>query len=281
MLPKTGENMKRMTQTGPCAVTSRLLQAKGFVHGFFTRHGGCSEGPYASLNTSFSVGDERERVEGNLRSISQSLGIQADRLMTATQVHGATIEFVSNDASRDSLHGREADGLVALAGDLAIAVRTADCIPILIGCFETGAAAAVHAGWRGLVAGVVGNSVDALIRCGTRAGSLIACIGPSISAQCFEVSEEVAAQLERATPGESPVDRTLGERPHINLGQVAAQQLRAKGVSPESIELASPCTYLNSKDFYSFRRDGGASGRQLSAIRPVSSPLARGVECQK
>jgi hypothetical protein len=262
-----------MHQPEPIALLSAKLQAAGFVHGFFTRNGGSSLGPYSSLNCSFSVGDDPNRVELNLQRIANTLGVAHANLVTVSQVHGATAEHFSESLSVGEFANRLADAVTGRASDFALAIRTADCVPVLVGCTTTGAVAAIHAGWRGLVEEVIPRTIASLVEQGSKPGSLIACVGPHIGLNAFEVSEDVALALHAKAPAMSIVRRLSGRKPHVDLGLLAATQLKLSGLREDSIETLLECTYSNAQGFFSYRRDGKTSGRQLSAIRPLQTTL--------
>lgn len=176
------------------------------------------------------------------------------------QVHGAAVVEARNAA------GREADAVVARAADglVAVGVRVADCVPVLVASEETGDVVAIHAGWRGVAGGVVPEAVRAL-----GGGRLVAAIGPCIGACCFEVGRDVAERIELAVPG----SRVVAARPHaspekvyVDLRAAVRTQLERSGVNPARIEDVPGCTYHEPERFHSFRRDGAGSGRMLASI---------------
>ena len=250
---------------GPAAgaLYSALLQRHGFRHAFFTRAGGTSCGPYQSLNFSFAVGDSNERVDANLRLAAQALDVDMTRLYFASQVHGNRVVEVTGTEEQRQVIFTEADAVVSGADHVACAVRTADCVPILLACPRSGRVAAVHAGWRGLVARVIAAAISKLSPSG--APACIAAIGPHISASAFEVAGEVAEHLRAACPGADPVVQG-GAKPHVDLRLLTRYQLRAAGLPDTSIDDVPGCTYHDAERFFSYRRDGRRSGRHLSAI---------------
>jgi hypothetical protein len=174
-------------------------------------------------------------------------------------VHGANVIVVDAEAPED-VASREADALVSERPGVALGVGTADCVPILV-ADSRGRGAAIHAGWRGTVADVVGRAVDALVALGARREELRAALGPSICARCFEVGPEVAASFE-----------ALGgvvagfERPHVDLRRANRVLLERAGLHADAIDDAPPCTMCEPERFFSFRRDGGGIGQHLSFI---------------
>src|SRR5687767_5607310 len=135
-------------------LASRLLLDHGFVNGFSLRTGGASDPPFDTLNLGRSVGDDPDRVAENRRRFAAALGYAPDALYEVSQVHGAAVRVIGEDEPPDRIRGDEADALVAPPGARAVGVRVADCIPLLLADPATGAAAAVHAGWRGVEGGI-------------------------------------------------------------------------------------------------------------------------------
>ncbi|MGC4094288.1 MAG: peptidoglycan editing factor PgeF [Polyangiaceae bacterium] len=248
-------------------LTSPLLSQAGFRHAFFTRQGGVSEGAFATLNFSVTVGDQAPHVEENLRRAAAALGVAAGRVYFASQVHGCSVEVADGETEFAEFVRREADVVVARSSEIACGVRSADCVPVLLAERGSGRVAAVHAGWRGVVRGAVKAGVDALLSEAGQRADIIAAIGPHISLAAFEVSDEVAAELEAASPNSNVVDRSR-LRPHVDLRSIVRAQLESVGVSRDCIDDVAGCTFLEPRLFFSFRRDGKASGRHLSAIVP-------------
>lgn len=250
----------------PAADTPRVLRSEklsslGFLHGFSTRDGGVSAGPYAQMNLGRSVGDDPALVEENHQRLARAVGYAREKLFEASQTHGTAVLEPSERDEPSALRAREADALVAREKGLAVGVRTADCAPILIADVRTGAVAAVHAGWRGVVAGVISEALRVLAA--RSPSDLIAVVGPSIGPCCFQVGDDVAARLAQAG-GDGIVLRRGLERPHVDLWQAVGHQLRLAGVhAPEVMGL---CTVCHPERFFSYRRDGQQSGRMLSLI---------------
>jgi hypothetical protein len=250
-------------------LTSPLLSAAGFRHAFFTRGGGVSEGPYRSLNCSFSVGDAEGRVQTNLERAAGALGLGAAQLVWLAQIHGRDVRVVRPSDSTEMVRDWPGDGLVTRVASLACGVRVADCVPVLIGDRKSGFVAAVHAGWRGVVARVIEATVWCLRAELGDPGDFVAAIGPHISVAAFEVSDDVAAALASASRAPA-VDRTLGPKPHVDLRKIVRAQLCEVGVPDDQVDDVPGCTVGDAKRFFSFRRDGPRSGRHLAAIVPRS-----------
>ncbi len=254
-----------MTQEA-LGLRSSLLESAGFKHAFFTRHGGCSTGEYQSLNFSYAVGDEPNAVDENFARAGRSLGLSAERLYFLAQVHGATAIDLETGAAatRAELMHVQGDALVSGDASAACCVRTADCLPILVADQSTGRVAAIHAGWRGLVGGVIPS---ALVQLGGDPRNCLAAIGPHITVQHFEVSDEVARELAQCSPALNVVRRG-DPRPFVDLEAVARAHLLHGGLAAAAIDRVGGCTYADSVDYFSFRRQGRQSGRHLSAIVP-------------
>lgn len=247
---------------------SPLLRDAGFVHAFFTRNGGVSTGPFASLSFSHTVGDDPENVRENLARAARALGIEPARLFFLSQVHGRLVHEVDGSAIVEEVVRTEGDALVSRDPTVACGVRSADCVPVLVADRRSGAVAAVHAGWRGVVAGAVESAIERLSALVEAPAELVAAIGPHISLEAFEVSEEVASELLACSPDPGVVEGRPGARPHVDLRRLVRAKLVARGLAPEAIDDVAGCTVLEPERFFSFRRDGARSGRHLSAIVP-------------
>lgn len=254
-----------------CPQIGPRLLAAGFQHGFFGRRGGVSQGNYESLNCSYSVGDQPDRVTHNLTLIASHFGIALEGLITVSQVHGRQVVDVDDSPTTAKIRSTEADALVSTRVDSAVGVRTADCVPVLVGCRDTGVVAAIHAGWRGVVSGVIPATIARLVGKGASAPAIVAAVGPHIGLGAFEVSADVAQELDTVAPQSKAVEWTVGGRPHVRLSRLVVAQLLSVGVGLDHIDVLEVCTYSNHSELFSFRRDGKYSGRQLSAIRPLAT----------
>lgn len=216
---------------------------------FTDRRDGVSVGEYAALNVGASVGDDPDAVAVNRSVIAGYLG--ADALALVRQVHGRDVARLIAPASTPP----EADAVITDVPDLPIAVQTADCVPILLADVTGGRVAAVHAGWRGVVADVIGAALDDM----APAGAVQAWIGPAICPGCYEVSEEVRAEVTAAAP--EAFAQTRSGTPAVDVRAGVAGQLLRRGISAE---IVGGCTF-ESDDLYSFRRDP-VTGRQAGVI---------------
>lgn len=219
-----------------------------------TRAGGVSEGPYASLNLAAHVEDAPAVVAENRRRLRTVLALPAEPLWL-TQVHGRGI-VEAGGASPDA----EGDGAVGRAAGQVCAVLTADCLPVLL-CDRAGTCvAAVHAGWRGLAAGVVEAAVQAM---GLPGSSLIAWLGPAIGPHAFEVGDDVRDAFVSRDPMAAEAFQPHGGRWHADLYQLARRQLACLDIA--AVSGGEWCTHTDAERFYSFRRDG-RTGRMATLI---------------
>ena len=223
-----------------------------------TRLGGVSTGPYASFNLGRHVGDEPAAVSANRARLRQSAGLP-DEPVWLDQQHG--IEVLNLDNGRVQSKACRADAAVASGPGLVCAVLTADCLPVLLTDHAGSRVGAVHAGWRGLAAGVVEQAVAAMA---VPAAELIAWLGPCIGVERFEVGPEVRDALLASDNGASAGFRAgLGDRWHTDLQALARRRLISLGVA--SVTAAVACTFEDSQRFFSFRRDGSC-GRMATLI---------------
>jgi YfiH family protein len=245
-----------------------------FRHGFTTRAGGVSASPFDTLNLGGKWGDAPDSVAENRRRVARAAGAP---LYVATQVHGTEIARVRASDKPADLADVSTDGLCSDRPDVALAVFVADCVPALVADPRTGAFAAVHAGWRGTLAGVLPAAVRALAEhFGARPADLCVALGPAIGPCCFEVGAEVVAAFEAGLPGAraggvilEPAARG-GVKLHIDLKAANRLLLERAGVSPDSIDAGPECTSSDAPRFFSFRRDRGQTGQHLGFISRCS-----------
>jgi hypothetical protein len=246
---------------------SPLLSRAGFRHGFSVRTGGVSPPPFDALNLARNVGDTPEAVSENHRLFAGEVGYAPERLYEVSQVHGAVVERADVALEPPAFRKREADALVLAETGYAVGVRVADCVPVLLAHAGSGAVSAVHAGWRGVVQGVVPAAIRALCTLAqAEPRELLCAIGPHIGPESFEVGDEVARELAQVAPHDARVVIAREPRPHVHLERAVRAQLLGLGVTPENIERVPGCTFREPNRFFSFRRDGARSGRHLAAI---------------
>jgi YfiH family protein len=238
-----------------------------FRHGFSTRAGGVSEAPFDALNLGGKWGDDPAAVLENRRRFLRALGIEGP-LYVVRQVHGTHVARVRAGEDSEALARLDADAMCADGPGVALGVFVADCIPALFADPVTGAVAAAHAGWRGVVAGVLPATVRALGALGVRPADLRVGLGPAIGPCCFEVGAEVVAAFEAADLAAAirPSPRGRPDRWHVDLKAAARRQLGRAGLDPEAVDAGDDCTSCDRARFYSYRRDGAATGQLMAVI---------------
>lgn len=246
---------------------SAVLDAAGHRHGFSLRTGGASLEPFDTANLGRNVGDSPEAVAENHRRLASVVGYGVDALRETSQVHGATVADVTDLAQTDA-RVVEADALFTRAAGASVGVRTADCVPLLVGDRRSGAALAIHAGWRGVEQRIAPLAIEAFLGA-TRSGTsdLLIAIGPHIRGPRFEVGADVADRIAAVAHGRDVVvGRSDAGKPLVDLSVALRAQLEALGVAADRIDDVGGCTLSEPARFFSFRRDGQRSGRHLSVI---------------
>ncbi len=252
--------------------TPTLLAIPGLRHGFFTRRGGVSEGPFASLNCSLSGADDRERVRENRRRAMDALGLPAGALHGLRQVHGTAVAEV-DAAGWDEGAGPAADAVVTRRPGVALGIVTGDCAPVLFADAEAGVVGAAHAGWRGAAAGVLEGTVAAMERLGASRARVVAAVGPCIAQVSYEVGPDLRNAVLAAAGDAKGAARFFApgrreDRWQFDLAGYCAARLRALGLG--AVEHAAADTLADEDRFFSHRRrtlaGGGPLGHQLSAV---------------
>lgn len=250
----------------PPFLTAPALHAPGVVHGFFGRQGGVSAGIYAALNAGFGSQDDAKAVAENRRRVAAALGLGPTTLLTPYQVHGAQVERVGPAGLADRPH---CDGLVTTEPGLPLSILTADCAPIMLLDPHNRVIGAAHAGWKGLLAGIIPAIVAAMLNAGAERGRICAAIGPCIGQGSYEVGPEFMARFvehERSTQRFFYAGR--GDRSLFDLSGACAAQLEAEGLHPVHQIGADTCAL--EAEFFSNRRAllrGEADyGRNISVI---------------
>ncbi|WP_349268549.1 laccase domain protein [Mycolicibacterium parafortuitum] len=220
-----------------------------------TRAGGVSTPPYATFNLGDHVGDDPAAVAANRHRLAEAVGLGDDRLVWMNQVHSANIAVVDRAQTVD-----ETDGLVTTVPRLALAVVTADCVPVLMADARAGVIAAVHAGRVGAAAGIVARALETMVDAGADVADVSVLLGPAVSGRNYEVPELMAAEVERALPGSRT--RTGRGTPGLDLRAGIANQLRGLGV--RAIDVDPRCT-VEDRNLFSHRRDK-PTGRLASLI---------------
>lgn len=251
-----------------------------------TRHGGVSEGNYASLNINEYCGDSKANTDANRLLLANELGIDANHIIMPHQTHGIESRIIGEEFANlpDGVKKMLLEGVDAVMTNIpgmCIGVSTADCIPVLLYDEEHHAAAAIHAGWRGTQARIVHKTVQEMrMAYQTDPTKLKAVIGPGISLDNFEVGDEVYAAFEQAAfdisaiaeerikrnPNAEDPAKAFERKWHINLPLANIQMLTHNGVDEANIINTGICTFDNADNYFSARRLGIESGRIYTGI---------------
>ncbi len=244
---------------------SNLSALPGIAHGFFGRDGGVSSGIYASLNCGLGSNDRRAKVLENRGRVAKALG--GRQVVTLYQAHTPTALVIDEPVAPNEVP--KADAVVTATPGLVVGALAADCTPVLMADAQAKVVAAVHAGWRGAVAGVLEAAIGAMQAIGADKRRIRAAIGPCISQAAYEVGPEFEAELLKLDPGNArffalPPGKT---RVHFDLPAYVTARLVNAGVA--DVELQSPCT-TQGESYFSYRRSQQRRepdyGRQISAI---------------
>jgi len=245
----------------------RLAALPGIAHGFFTRHGGVSQGGYASLNCGLGSKDDPAAVRENRARVTAFLS--ARDLLTAYQIHSATAVIVETAWSTGERP--RADAIVTATPGLALGVLTADCAPVLFADPEAKVVAAAHAGWRGAIGGVLEATLAAMEQLGANKERMVTAVGPCIGQPAYQVGFDFEEEFLKRDPGSVQFfvrpRADSGVRPHFDLPGYVAHRLSRAGLAPMRV---APCTFAQAEHFFSYRRSQARKepdyGRQISAI---------------
>ena len=220
---------------------------------FTDRREGQSAAPFDAANLAAHVGDDPAAVAANRAHVAESLGIGQTGLIAMSQVHGSSVVVVNGPEDGN----READALVTSRPGWGLMTQVADCVPILVGSPHL--VAAVHAGWRGVVAEVVPAAVEQMLAAGAEPPRMRAWVGPAICPGCYEVGEDVREQVTAVAPAAFAVTRA--GTPAVDVRAAVVEQLSRLGIATE---LVGGCTFED-PTLFSFRRDQ-VTGRQAGII---------------
>lgn len=266
--------LDRVVSNGLVYYRSPLLGRYGFPHAFSTRIGGVSKPPFDTLNfgnwSGAHVQDPEENLQANYRLLQRAIGVGDRRRRWSHLVHGANAVVIEPGTVTGA--ACKADALVSADPDDVLAVRMADCVAVLVANPEDNTVAVIHAGWRGIVAGVVAQTIAKF----AAPGSLAAAIGPCISGPAYPVGEDVVAEIAATFGDAAPIGRDA-RTATIDLREGVRLQLCRAGLREERIDSTNLCTVRDSHEFFSHRASGGVTGRMVALIgprRPAVDPRA-------
>jgi polyphenol oxidase len=222
-----------------------------------TRAGGVSAPPFDTFNLGDHVGDDPAAVAANRKRLTAAVGLGDDRIVWMNQVHGDHVVVV-DDATEGAVENT--DALVTATRRLALAVVTADCVPVLMGDARAGVVSAVHAGRVGAQKGVVVRAVQAMLELGARAEDISVLLGPAVSGRNYEVPEAMADEVEASLPGSRTT--TVRGTPGLDLRAGIARQVTALGIT--AVDIDPRCT-VEDRNLFSHRRDA-PTGRLASLV---------------
>lgn len=239
------------------------------IQGFTTRHEGVSRTPYNSLNLGTNTQDQAHSVEGNRSLLTRAFGIVQEKLVTVKQVHGSDI-LVIDEPNEDVSHflGIEGDAIITNQPGIMIGVCVADCVPILLFDQEKKVIAAVHAGWKGTASKLVSKTVagmKSLFESSPK--KLQAMIGPCIGKCCYEVDTPVRQEfIQTGLDWDSCTEKSGDNTWNLDLGKANYALLTAAGIPDSQIQTSGMCVCCHRELFFSYRRDGAETGRQMGFI---------------
>lgn len=247
----------------------RLSNCDFLVHAFCTRIGGVSRDDYKSLNMSFREGDEEFHVLQNWDKLASAFQIPTENFLVLNQVHGDNIFVIKPHGDYYSSHeALNYDAIVTNRTNLAICIKTADCVPVFIVDPVKKVIAAAHAGWRGSALGISAKVVRLMQnQYGSKPADILAAIGPSIGLCCYEVDATAADAFRKQR--DSELFLFPGKRKDkwmLDLVEANRRQLLNCGIPATNIEAAGVCTVCHQEAFFSHRGSGGITGRQINFI---------------
>lgn len=244
---------------------NNLSQFTNIKHFVSTRSGGMSVGEKGSLNLSFKVGDDPQNVIANRTIVAEFLGLSVSNLVFPDQTHTSNVQVVNSLG--DLSHLENTDAVITNKPQICLCVMSADCVPILLFDKKRNVIAAIHAGWRGTVAEIVTNTIKKMHQeYGSEAKDIVASIGPSISAEVYEVGKEVIDKVRLLFGSlEGIIELKSNEKGLFNLWEANKQLLMKSGVKEENIEVAGICTFKNSDTYFSHRNSSN-TGRFAAGI---------------
>lgn len=249
------------------------LTSAGFINACSCRLHGESDIAFGTLNLALHVGDDKAKVLANRSAFAAALGVQADSFTACAQVHGSKIvritEKMAGSGALDVADTvADTDALITDLPNVPLLLFYADCVPVLLADKVSGAIGLAHAGWRGTVAEIVAKAVDAMVeQLGANPANILAAIGPSIGACCYEVDDFVFSKAPEYKEFFTP---NSNGRYQMDLWGINKKQLLDKGLLPQHIAVAGVCTAHNAELFCSYRAEQGKTGRMgVCLCRPA------------
>ncbi len=240
-------------------------------HGFSTRIGGVSTGIYESLNLGMNRGDNPELVKSNWELFLRACGITETEFVCGNQIHSNIVHVATKDDLRPAYGPGElinADGYVTNIPGVALAVFTADCVPVLLEDSKNKVIGCIHAGWRGAVADIEGEGIRKMLKLGAKEENICIAIGPAIDKCCFEVGEEVAEGIVNllGESGERFLLRKENGKYMADLRGAVRERFLQLGIKEENIETVGACTMCHPEKYWSHRYTKGIRGSLASVI---------------
>jgi len=263
--------MFRFVQRGKvCCLESEALKACGFLtHAFLTRWNGVSEGKFSSLNFSTREGDEEDRVARNWDILAGVFGIPPSQFFMIRQIHGDEVVVAHGTGDTSWAHPPvECDAVITSSRRVAIGIKTADCVPILLADRARQVIGAVHAGWKGTSLNIAAKSIRVMMeRFSSRPQDILAAIGPAVGSCCYQVDAKVFSSSGGDEDWTSAF-RSCAEdgRWMLDLALANRKQMLRAGLPPENISSLGMCTSCRTDLFFSHRAEKGGTGRQLNFI---------------
>lgn len=255
----------------------KLNQYNNVKHLFSTRLGGHSEGIFSTMNFAFKTGDDKNNVLNNFIDVANILNTSIQNFYHAYQNHTSNVKVVlENDKGkgvvRDSDYG-EFDSFITNCKNLVLYVSVADCVPIYIYDFVNNAIGIIHAGWRGTNNNIIKNTIHKMNEYyGTKPSNIVACIGPSICKNCYEVSEDLINEFRKNYNNDyinSVFIKNSNGKYNLDLWLANKLNLLNEGVNENNIDITNICTYNNPDIFFSHRRLGNKRGNMAAFIMIV------------
>jgi len=257
----------RYSENGLWYGTFTHFDRLGIKHGISTRLGGTSNQPFSSLNLGLHNGDQEEQVICNRQLFCQGLGVSAEKVVTAQQVHGdrivvVTKEHIGRGATRYEEAIADTDALITNIPDIPLLLFFADCVPVLIVDPVHQVIGIAHAGWKGTVDLIGQKTLLAMQKhFGTNPEECLAAIAPSVGPCCYEVDDIVIRKLQEPFKNWGTLITQKDDKKYLDLWEANRQQLEQVGMKHSNIVVSKICTSCNKELFFSYRAESGCTGR--------------------